>query len=85
MGERFKKGDLVRWVTGHSVYEAHDEFLVGSHPLYSYGIVMEVSDINPQAIIVNSCLKSHPVTLIILDGSEEDIEILSNGGTKDGE
>ncbi len=85
MDGRFKKGDLVRWITGHSVYEAHDEFLVGSMPLYSYGIVMEVSDINPEAIIVNSCLKSHPVTLVILDGSEEDIEILSDGGPKDGQ
>jgi hypothetical protein len=81
---RFTKGDLVRWITGHSVYEAHNDNLVGACPLYSYGIVMEVSDINPEAIIVNSCLKSHPVTLIILDGTEEEIEVLSRGGTKDG-
>lgn len=69
----------MRWVTGHSVYEAHDTHLVGATPLYTYGIIMEVSDIDPNAIIVNSCLKSHPIRLIILDGSEEDIEVLSVG------
>tara|TARA_Y100001937_G_C7131668_1_gene337816 strand:+ start:3035 stop:3292 length:258 start_codon:yes stop_codon:yes gene_type:complete len=84
MGNRFKKGDLIRWVTGHSVYEAHNEFLVGSTPIYSYGIIMEVSEINPEAIIVNSCVKSCPVTLIILDGAEENIEVLSTGGVKNG-
>lgn len=85
MDNRFKKGDFVRWITGHSVYEAHGDGLVGSVPLYSYGIVMEVSEINPEAIIVNSCLRNYPVTLVILDGHEEEIEILSpGGGKKDG-
>ena len=73
----------MRWVTGHSVYEARDTHLVGATPLYTYGIIMEVSNIDPNAIIVNSCLKSHPVRLIILDGSEEDIEILSQGSVSD--
>ncbi len=79
MDGKFTKGDLVRWVTGHSVYEAHDTRLVGAVPLYTYGIIMEVSDKDPNAIIVNSCIKSHPIRLIILDGKEEDIEILSPG------
>ncbi len=70
----------MRWVTGHSVYTAHDSILVGSEPLYSYGIIMEVSELEPTAIIVNSCLKSHPVSLIILNSLEDDIEILSTGG-----
>ena len=69
----------MRWVTGHSVYAAHDSILVGSDPLYSYGIIMEVSKVDPGAIIINSCLKSHPVRLIILNDSEEEIEILSAG------
>ena len=73
----------MRWVTGHSVYAAHDSILVGADPLYSYGIIMEVSNVDPDAIIVNSCLKSHPVRLIILHGSEEDIEILSQGSVND--
>ena len=84
MGIRFNKGDLIRWITGHSVYEAHNDHLVGSVPIYSYGIIMEVSEKNPEAIIVNSCLKTNPVTLVILDGTEEEIEILSSGGIKNG-
>lgn len=69
----------MRWVTGHSVYEAHDTHLVGATPLYTYGIIMEVSEVDSNAIIVNSCLKSHPVRLMILHNLEEEIEILSSG------
>ena len=74
----------MRWITGHSVYEAHNDRLVGAEPIYSYGIVMEVSKIDPGAIIVNSCVRSIPVRLMILNDSEEEIEILSQGATHDG-
>jgi len=81
---RFNKGDLVRWITGHSVYEAYDNHLVGAIPIYSYGIIMEVSSVDPEAIIVNSCVKSFSPRLIILNGEADEIEILSNGASSDG-
>lgn len=81
----FKKGDLVRWVTGHSVYEASGDTLVGATPIYSYGIIIEVSKVDPAAIIVNSCLKTRTQRLIILNASEEDIEILSTGDNQNGQ
>ena len=74
----------MRWITGHSVYEAHDDRLVGALPIYSYGIVMEVSSKDPSAIIVNSCLKSNPVRLTILNGEEEEIEVLSSWANHNG-
>ena len=81
----FAKGDLVRWITGHSVYEATEDMLVGADPIYQYGIIVEVSNIDPEAIIVNACLKSRTPRLVILNASEEDIEILSNGSKEDGQ
>lgn len=75
----------MRWITGHSVYEAHDDRLVGAEPIYSYGIVMEVSNVDPGAIIVNSCIRSLPVRLVILHDTEEDIEILSTGAQRHGQ
>ena len=68
-------------MTGHRVYAAHDSILVGADPLYTYGIIMEVSDVDPTAIVVNSCLKNLPVRLMILNDSEEEIEVLSPGGS----
>tara|TARA_B100001559_G_C16212315_1_gene489500 strand:+ start:269 stop:526 length:258 start_codon:yes stop_codon:yes gene_type:complete len=81
----FKKGDLVRWITGHSVYEASGDTLVGAIPIYSYGIIIEVSKVDPAAIIVNSCLKTRTQRLMILNASEEDIEVLSTGDNKNGQ
>ena len=81
----FKKGDLVRWITGHSVYQADNDNLVGADPIYSYGIIIEVSKVDPGAIIVNSCIKTKTQRLIILNASEEDIDILSSGDNKNGQ
>ena len=77
MDVNFYKGDLIRWMTGHSEYEAHDDTLVGKKPIYSYGFVIEVSAIDPDAIIVNSCVKSGPVKLTILNDGRDEVEILS--------
>ena len=76
MDSRFTKGDLIRWMTGHSEYEAHDDTLVGKKPIYSYGIIIEVSTVDPSAIIVNSCVKSGPVKLTILNDERDEVEIL---------
>ena len=42
-----EKGTLIRWVSTHKSYEANGDVLVGLEPIYSYGIVMEVSKKDP--------------------------------------
>ena len=38
-----KRGDLVRWVADHDIYEASGDVLVGINPNYRHGIIIEVS------------------------------------------
>ena len=75
----FSKGDLVRWVIGHATFAAHPDRLEGVDPIYKYGIVMQVSHKDPQAIVVHSYGRSVEPRLIILDGTDDDIEALSRG------
>ena len=42
-----KRGDLVRWVVDHDVYESSGDVLVGVSPNYRHGIIMEVSAKDP--------------------------------------
>ena len=75
----------MRWLTGHSVYEAHEDKLVGAEPIYTYGIVMEVSKVDPGAIIVHATVPNKIGRLVILSDMSDEIEILSTGGTKNGQ
>ncbi len=85
MDGKYHKGDYVRWLTGHSVYEAHEDKLVGADPIYTYGIVMEVSKVDPDAIIVHATVPNKIGRLVILSDVSDDIEILSTGGIKNGQ
>lgn len=69
----------MRWVTGHYSYAAHPESLVGADPIYKYGIIMQVSKTDPNAIVVHSYGIEDDPRLIILDGSIEKVEVLSTG------
>jgi len=74
-----KRGDLVRWVNDHDIYEAADSGLRGIKPNYRHGIIMEVSKKDPHAVIVccYDCNKqSH---WVILNLSEDEFEVLSGG------
>ena len=82
---KFSKGDLIRWVIGHATFEAHPDKLVGTNPIYKYGIVMQVSAKVDTAIVVHSCgFEPNDNRLIILDGAEDEVEILSAGRQKHG-
>ena len=85
MDNKFYKGDYVRWLTGHSVYEAHDDKLVGAEPIYRYGIVMEVSKVDPSAIVVHSTPPMREPRLVILSDKLDEIDVLSRGAKTDGE
>jgi len=76
---RFHKGDYVRWITGHSVYEAYEDRIVGAKPIYRYGIIIEVSQVDPGAIIVHSAVYNKLPKLIILSNEIDEIEVLSSG------
>lgn len=78
--DRFTKGDLVRWVTGHVSFAAHPESIVGTDPIYKYGIIMQVSTTDPNAIVVHSYGLEADPRLIILDGTIEEVEVLSTKG-----
>lgn len=68
----------MRWVTGHSVYEAYEDQLVGAKPIYRYGIIIEVSKVDPRAIVVHSAVYNHEAKLIILTEDMDEIEVLSS-------
>jgi hypothetical protein len=80
MGAKYHKGDYIRWITGHSVYEAYDDLLVGASPIYAYGIVMEVSRVDPAAIVVHSAPPSTSPRLVLLSDEFDEIEVISSGG-----
>lgn len=84
MENKYYKGDLVRWLNGHSVYESDGINLVGAEPIYSYGIVVEVSHVDPDAIIVSSCMSANPMRLVILNTINDDVEILSGEANRNG-
>ena len=58
-----KRGDLVRWITDHNIYESSGE----------------VSVKNPGAVIVfcYDCKKKREGTRMILDATQDRLEILS--------
>lgn len=82
--DNFCKGDYVRWIIGHATYAAHPDKLVGADPIYKYGIVVQVSKKDNAAIIVHTWGADSDRRLVILNGAEEVIEILSKGGTENG-
>jgi hypothetical protein len=82
--DTFSKGDLVRWVIGHATFAAYPEQLVGADPIYKYGIIMQVSSLRPTSIVVHAYGSEANSRMVILDGSIEDIEVLSKGEKQDG-
>jgi hypothetical protein len=74
-----KRGDLVRWVTDHNIYESSGDVLRGVSPNYRHGIIMEVSVKEPDAVMVfcYDCKKKREGTWMILSMVHDHLEILS--------
>ena len=68
---------MVRWVTDHNIYEADEHVLKGVDPNYKYGIIMEVSGVDPNCVIVFSYEKGGSWTILNL--VHDDFEVLSKG------
>ena len=79
-----KRGDLVRWVVDHEIYEATGDVLVGVCPSYRHGIIMEVSHKDANAVMVYcyDCKKRRENNWMILDLIHDTLEVLN--GTSDG-
>ena len=80
-----KRGDLVRWIADHSIYEASGDVLVGVSPNYRHGIIMEVSAIDPNHVMVMcyDCKKRREGSWMILNMEHDQFEVLS-GAPSDG-
>jgi|TARA_R110000824_G_scaffold195875_2_gene378786 hypothetical protein len=71
-----KRGDLVRWVIDHDIYESDGDVLRGVSPNYKYGIIMEVSGVDPNAVIIFSYDDGGWTILNLIHDS---FEVLSGG------
>lgn len=73
------RGDLVRWIVDHDVYESSGDVLVGVSPNYRHGIVMEVSAVDSNAIMIYcyDCKKKMEGNWMILNMIHDEFEILS--------
>ena len=74
-----KRGDLVRWVEDHEIYEASGDVLRGISPNYRHGIIMEVSTKDADAVMVYcyDCKKRWEGSWMIHDLKQERFEVLS--------
>ena len=74
-----KRGDLVRWVADHDMYECSGDVLRGVSPNYRHGIIMEVSVVDTNAVMVlcYDCKKKKEGSWMILNMIHDDFEVLS--------
>lgn len=74
-----KRGDLIRWVFDHDIYEAFDDVLRGLSPNYKHGITIEVSDVDTDAVMVfcYDCGKKREGSWMILSVIDDRLEVLS--------
>ncbi len=73
--EGLKKGDLVRWIKDYTFFSADDKGNAWPHdPVYEYGLVMEVSYTDPNALIVFGFEAKH---LFIVDLDIDEVEAIS--------
>jgi len=77
-----KRGDLVRWVTDWGIYAASaDGYVQREFPVYAYGVIMEASQKDPDAVVVY-CYDSkrefsEQGSWIILHMIHDDFELVS--------
>jgi len=79
-----KRGDLVRWVTDWGIYAASaDGHVERDFPQYAYGVIMEVSSQDPEAIVVycydSKRQFSEQGTWVILHLVHDAFELVSEG------
>lgn len=78
-----KRGDLVRWVTDHEIYEADDNVLRGIKPNYRHGIILEVSvkDTDAAMVYCYDCKNKKEGHWVILNLIHDEFEVLSGASS----
>lgn len=74
-----KRGDLVRWIIDHEIYESSGDVLRGIQPNYRHGIIMEVSAKDNKAVMVYcyDCKKKKESSWLMLSMIHDEFEVLS--------
>ncbi len=70
-------GDLIRWIDDYDVYEASGDVVTPIHPIYAYGIVVEVSKTDTKNVVVSRFCDNG--TLEMLHMIHDGFEIVSKG------
>ena len=73
-----KVGDLIKWISYHDAFEASGDVVRGISPVYSSGIVMEVSNVKEGAIIAHR-FDCKGAILVVLDATHDGIVTISEG------
>ena len=81
---KLKQGDLVRWVTDWGIYAASaDGHIEREYPQYAYGVIMEVSHCDPDAVVVYCYDSKHEFAeqnaWVILHLIRDQFELVSEG------
>ena len=75
-----RKGDLVRWISDYNLLTADSTGNVWPHnPVYEFGIVMDVSEVDPWSVVIYSTSVGIWFTAQIF---HDDIEIVSRAPKK---
>ena len=78
--DQSNRGDLVRWVREYAFYEADDKGNAWPHdPVYEYGLVMEVSYKDNNALIVFGFTAKQ---LFVVNKGSDAIETISRAPKK---
>lgn len=71
---------MVRWISDYNLFAADEYGNAWPHnPTYEYGIIMDVSEVDPWAVVIYSTSIGFWFTAQILD---DDIEIVSRAAQK---
>ncbi len=74
-----KPGCLIRWVSEYETYAAYPDGLVGFHPIYRHGIVMEIATGDDPVSMIVFCYDCTDYKWTLINIKNEEFEILSNG------
>ena len=74
-----KRGCLIRWVSDYETYAAYPDGLVGFHPIYHHGIVMEIAAGDAPVSMIVFCYDCSGCKWTLINLKIEEYEVLSNG------
>tara|TARA_Y100000592_G_C5470489_1_gene319198 strand:- start:979 stop:1209 length:231 start_codon:yes stop_codon:yes gene_type:complete len=73
---KLSRGNLIKWISHHNVFEASGDVVRGIDPVYRHGIIIEISKTKNTAIVAH-CFDCDKATLVILDSEYDHIQVIS--------